>query len=102
MSRAMRARAADPAVCAAESRLRLPVFSQRGSEMAFGGTGRGRMSEKVRRHFLRTSNRKLPPRDNPLGVPRAVMKGLSLEGLSNAPVFNWPAFDLRLQQLLVL
>jgi len=33
--------------------------------MAWGGKV-GRMSVKVRNHFLRTSNRRLPPRENPL------------------------------------
>ena len=65
--------------------------------MAWGGKV-GRMSEKVRRHFLRTSNRRLPPRENPLGVPRAVMKALARERLPS----DVAVFDLRLQQLLTL
>jgi hypothetical protein len=63
--------------------------------MAWGGKV-GRMSEKVRKHFLRTSNRALPPRENPLGVPRAVMKALMAEQLpSDVDVFN-----AKLQELL--
>jgi len=52
------------------------------------------MSVKVRTHFLRTSNRRLPQKENPLGVPRAVMKALAAEHL--------PADQLnpRLQELL--
>ena len=65
--------------------------------MAWGGKV-GRMSEKVRRQFLRHSNRRLPPRENPLGVPRSIMKVLSQERLSSDP----QAFNLRLQQLLSL
>jgi len=61
--------------------------------MAWGGKV-GRMSEKVRRHFLRTSNRRLPPRENPLGVPRAVMKALQREQLPAE------AINGRLQELL--
>jgi len=48
-------------------------------------------SIKSRRH-----PRPLPPPENPLGVPRAVMKRISLERLSDDPV----AFNTRLQQLL--
>ena len=61
--------------------------------MAWGGKV-GRMSEKVRRHFLRTSNRRLPLRENPLGVPRAVMKALQQEQLPAE------AINGRLQELL--
>jgi hypothetical protein len=63
--------------------------------MAWGGKV-GRMSVKVRNHFLRTSTRALPPRENPLGVPRAVMKALMAEQLpSDVDVFN-----AKLQELL--
>jgi len=56
----------------------------------------GRMSVKVRSHFLRTSNRRLPPSENPLGIKRAIMKQLAAENLpSDVDVFN-----ARLQQLL--
>ena len=63
--------------------------------MAWGGKV-GRMSERVRKHFLRTSNRRLPQPENPHGVPKAVMKTLSQEGLSSDP----RAFNARLQELL--
>jgi hypothetical protein len=43
--------------------------------MAWGGKV-GRMSVKVRTHFLRTSNRRLPMRENPLGVPTLAMRQL--------------------------
>jgi hypothetical protein len=56
------------------------------------------MSEKMRKHFLRNSNRRLPMRENPLGVPRRVMKALAAERLPSDVV----VFDLRLQQLLTL
>jgi hypothetical protein len=65
--------------------------------MAWGGKV-GRMSVKVRNHFLRTSNRALPPRENPLGVPRWVMKALQRETLAG----DQRAYNLRLQQLLAL
>jgi hypothetical protein len=40
--------------------------------------------------------RPLPPPENPLGVPRAIMRVLSQEQLSSDPV----AFNARLQELL--
>jgi hypothetical protein len=61
--------------------------------MAWGGKV-GRMSERVRRHFLRNANRRLPPKENPLGVPRAVMKTLQQEQLPAG------AINARLQELL--
>ena len=61
--------------------------------MAWGGKV-SRMSAKVRSHFLRTSNRRLPAKENPLGVPRAVMKILQQEQLPA------DAINARLQQLL--
>ena len=63
--------------------------------MAWGGKV-GRMSVKVRDHFLRASNRRLPPQENPHGVPKTVMKALAAEGLPLDPV-KWNA---RLQELL--
>jgi hypothetical protein len=65
--------------------------------MAWGGKV-GRMSEKVRRHFFRHFNRRLPPRENPLGVPRRVMKALAAEHLPS----DVAVFDLHLQRLLLL
>jgi len=38
----------------------------------------------------------LPPKDDPRGISRAIMKKLSQSGLSNDP----QAFNLKLQQLL--
>ena len=61
--------------------------------MAWGGKV-GRMSERVRKHFLRTSNRRLPMKENPLGVPRSVMKTLQQEQLPA------DAINGRLQELL--
>jgi hypothetical protein len=61
--------------------------------VAWGGKV-GRMSVKVRTHFLRTSNRRLPQKENPLGVPRAVMKVLQQEQLPA------DAINGRLQELL--
>ena len=69
--------------------------------MAFGGTGRGRMSEKMRKHFLRTANRRLPPPDDH-GVPHRIQRQLSQEGLSGCQMFDLQSFDLRMQQLLSL
>jgi len=56
------------------------------------------MSEKMRKHFLRTANRRLPMKENPLGVPRRVMKALQQSTLAG----DQRPYDLRLQQLLVL
>jgi hypothetical protein len=47
-------------------------------------------------HKSRRLPRPLPPPENPLGVPKAVMKALSQEQLSSDPV----AFNARLQELL--
>jgi hypothetical protein len=45
-----------------------------------------------------TWRKPLPPKENPLGIPREVMRTLANEQLSGDPV----AFNLRLQQLLAL
>jgi len=63
--------------------------------MAWGGKV-GRMSAKVRNHFLRHTHRRLPLRENPLGIPRSIMRRLSEEQLSSDPI----AFNARLQELL--
>jgi hypothetical protein len=63
--------------------------------MAWGGKV-GRMTEKQRKHFLRTANRRLPPQENPRGIPTEVMKTLAQENLSSDPA----AFNRRLQELL--
>jgi hypothetical protein len=44
----------------------------------------------------RTAPKPLPPRENPEGIPSAVMRTLANEGLSNDPA----AFNRRLQELL--
>ena len=67
--------------------------------MAWGGKTRTRMTEKERKHFLKSTHRSLPPRENPHGVPKAIMKQISQEGLSSG---DRQSFDLRLQQLLAL
>ena len=67
--------------------------------MAWGGKYQGRMSEKQHKHFLRHSNRSLPQPENPHGVPKAIMKQISQEGLSSG---DRQSFNLRLQQLLAL
>jgi hypothetical protein len=63
--------------------------------MAWAGKASGAqktmMSIKSRQH-----RKSLPPMENPNGIPKAVMKKLSLERLSDDPV----AFNTRLQQLL--
>jgi hypothetical protein len=66
--------------------------------MAWGGKTRTRMTEKERKFFLRNSHRRLPPQDNPHGVPTEVIRALASEGLPS----DRQAFDLRLQQLLAL
>jgi hypothetical protein len=63
--------------------------------MAWGGKV-SRMSEKVRKHFLRNTHRSLPPKENPYGVPREVQKQLAMENLPLDPV-KWNA---KLQELL--
>jgi hypothetical protein len=66
-----------------------------GRVMAWAGKASSKqktmMSFKSRRH-----PRSLPPPENPLGVPRRVMKQLAAEQLSSDPV----AFNTRLQELL--
>jgi hypothetical protein len=86
---------ADPAAVGWRAPARLPVLLSGASEMAWGGKV-SRMSEKVRRHFLRHTHRRLPPKENPHGVPSTVMKTLQTEGLSSDPVL----FNKRLQELL--
>jgi hypothetical protein len=49
--------------------------------MAWGGKIKTRMGVKQRNYFLRNSNRRLPRRDNPKGVPTPVMKALAQEHL---------------------
>jgi len=65
--------------------------------MAWGGKV-GRMSVKVRDHFLRASNRRLPTVENPHGVPRSILKALQGQTLAG----DQRPYDLRLQQLLTL
>jgi hypothetical protein len=45
----------------------------------------------------RQQPRSLPPKENPAGVSRAIMRQLAAEGLSSDPV----AFNARLQELLL-
>jgi len=84
---------ADPAAVSGVGRLSVLLWGV--SEMAWGGKV-SRMSEKVRKHFLRNTHRSLPQPDNPHGVPSTVMKTLQTEGLSRDPVL----FNKRLQELL--
>jgi len=65
--------------------------------MAWGGKTQARMTEKQRKHFLRTSNRSLPRVDNPHGIPSAVLEQLASERLPDKE-----SYSLRLQQLLSL
>jgi hypothetical protein len=67
--------------------------------MARGGKKVTKMGEKQRAHFLRNTHRSLPPYENPHGVPKAIMKQISEEGLSGG---DKQSFDLRLQQLLTM
>lgn len=64
--------------------------------MAWGGKHSTRMTEKQRVRFFSTSNRRLPMKENPHGIPRAIQKQLALENLPSDPV-KWNA---RLQALL--
>src|SRR5262245_36566554 len=74
-----------------------PLFFRRArNEMAWGGKHQGRMSEKQRKHFFRTSNRSLPRPDPPQGIPTEIMRTLAQENLSSDPA----AFNRRLQELL--
>jgi len=65
--------------------------------MAWGGKTQTRMSEKQRKHFLKTSNRSLPAVDNPFGIPSAILNQLASERLPDKE-----SYSLRLQQLLSL
>jgi hypothetical protein len=62
-------------------------------------TRRRRMGERQQAYFLRVTHRSLPPYENPHGVPKAIMKQISQEGLSGG---DRQSFDLRLQQLLTM
>ena len=64
--------------------------------MAWGGKYQGRMSDKQRKHFFRTSNRSLPQRDPPSGIPTSVMRQLAQENLTSDPVL----WNRRLAELL--
>jgi hypothetical protein len=64
--------------------------------MAWGGKIRTRMTEKQRKHFLKTSHRRLPPVDNPHGIPSAILEQLASETLGSDP----RTYNARLQQLL--
>ncbi len=63
--------------------------------MAWGGKA-GRMTEKQRKIFLRTSHRRLAVPENPHGVPKRIMKALSSERLPN----DCGIYNVRLRQLL--
>jgi hypothetical protein len=54
------------------------------------------MTELQRKRFLRNSHRRLPAKENPLGVPKAVMKALQWQTLS----FDKREYEQRLQELL--
>jgi hypothetical protein len=56
----------------------------------------GHSGMKVRNHTMRP--RPLPPKENPLGVPKVVMKALQQETLAG----DQRPYSLRLQQLLTL
>lgn len=49
--------------------------------MAWSGKTQTRMSEKQRKHFLKTTNRSLPLVDNPYGIPTTVPNQLASERL---------------------
>jgi len=60
-------------------------------------TGKPTAAQRTRASIRsRVSKRPLPPREDPRGISRAIMKKLSQSGLSNDP----QAFNLKLQQLL--
>jgi len=63
--------------------------------MAWGGKTQTRMSEKQRKHFLKTSNRSLPPVDNPFGIPNAILNQLASERLPDKE-----SYSRRLNELL--
>ena len=65
--------------------------------MSWGGKISTRMSEKQRKHFLKTSSRSLPRVDNPFGIPSRVLEQLASERLPDKE-----SYSLRLQQLLLL
>ena len=63
--------------------------------MAWGGKVSTRMTEKQRKQFLKTSNRSLPPVDNPHGIPSAVLNQLASERLADKE-----SYSRRLNELL--
>jgi hypothetical protein len=56
----------------------------------------GHTAVKLRNHAMRS--RPLPPRENPMGVPKAVMRALQQETLAG----DLRPYSVRLQQLLTL
>ena len=64
--------------------------------MAWGGKTRTRMTEKQRKHFLKTTHRRLPPVDNPHGIPSAVLQQLASEQIADKETYSQ-----RLNELLV-
>jgi hypothetical protein len=63
--------------------------------MAWGGKTKTRMTEKQRKHFLKTTHRRLPPVDNPFGIPRKVLEQLASESLPDKE-----SYSRRLNELL--
>jgi len=64
--------------------------------MAWGGKISPRQRTLLSHKSRQLPSRAPPPPENPLGIPKAVMKTLSQEGLSADPV----RFNARLQELL--
>jgi len=63
--------------------------------MAWGGKTQTRMTVQQRKHFLKTSNRSLPPVDNPFGIPSSVLNQLASEQLPGKE-----SYSRRLNELL--
>jgi hypothetical protein len=64
--------------------------------MSWAGKPSARQKTAASLRSRQLPSRPPPPTENPLGIPKAVMKVLSQEGLSSDPV----AFNARLQELL--
>jgi len=56
--------------------------------LAWGGKISTRMTPQQRQHFFKTSNRSLPPVDNPHGIPRAVLNQLASENIADKQTYT--------------
>jgi hypothetical protein len=56
--------------------------------MSYGGKHQTRMKPKQRDYFLKHTHRRLPPVDNPHGIPSAVLEQLATERLPDKETYS--------------